>query len=126
MDFGIAKILDTNNQQLTQSGTFGTLDYIAPEQITTAREVDGRADLYALGVMVYQMLTGELPYKGSNAGQVLFGHLQQPAPDPRLLVPDLPSHVSAAIRKALEKNPDDRFATSGAFAAELVKVVAQT
>jgi hypothetical protein len=118
MDFGIAKILDADTG-LTKTGTMGTLDYIAPEQIMAAKEVDGRADIYSLGVMAYQMLTGELPYKGTNAGQVLISHLQAPIPDPQDLVPDLPSNVALALMQALSKKPEDRPATAGELAALL-------
>ncbi len=81
-DFGIAKIR-SRQTGLTKTGTVGTLDYMAPEQIVSSREVDGRADVYALGVMLYQMLTGALPFTGDNPGAVILAHLQQTPPDPR-------------------------------------------
>lgn len=118
MDFGIAKILNRNTG-LTQDGTMGTLDYMSPEQIVASSEVDGRADIYALGVMTYQMLTGELPFKGTNAGQVLFGHLQAPVPDPRQLVPELPEVAALAVMKAMAKEADKRYQTGVEFAADL-------
>lgn len=107
MDFGIARIPGALTS-LTGTGAVGTIDYMAPEQIQEARTVDHRADIYALGVMLYEMLTGELPFSG-NPGQVLFAHIQQPAPDPRDRVPDMPRPVAKAILKALEKDPADRF-----------------
>src|SRR6185369_13477347 len=73
MDFGIAKIKDAATRY-TGSGAIGTIDYMAPEQIMAAKEVDKRADIYALGVMAYEMLTGEKPFKG-GAAQVMFAHL---------------------------------------------------
>lgn len=117
MDFGIAKIQAVQTA-LTGSGAIGTIDYMAPEQIMTASEVDHRADIYALGVMLFELLTGERPFKGS-IGQVLFGHLQQPPPDPRHLAPTMPEDVSRAITKALEKKPSDRFQTVREFMAAL-------
>jgi serine/threonine-protein kinase len=119
MDFGIAKIRDVQTQ-FTGTGAIGTIDYMAPEQITTASEVDHRADIYALGVVVYEMLTGACPFKG-NPGQVLFAHLYQPPPDPRHTDEDIPKHVAHAIIKALAKSPQDRFHTAGAFASALNK-----
>jgi len=117
-DFGIAKILH-GETSMTRTGMLGTFDYIAPEQIEASAEVDGRADVYAFGVMVYQMLTGELPFKHNHVGALLIAHLNQPPPDPRELVTDLPSPAAYAIRRALAKNPDERYATAGEFAAEL-------
>jgi hypothetical protein len=114
MDFGVAKIL-TANTGLTQSGTMGTLDYMAPEQIMAAKEVDRRADIYSLGVLVFQMLTGKLPFAGTNAGQVVMGHLNTPPPDPRQYASDLPEASALAVVKALAKDPDERFATATAF-----------
>lgn len=118
MDFGIAKIQDARTD-LTGSGAIGTIDYMAPEQIMTARTVDHRADIYALGVVLYEMLTGEKPFKGSP-GQVMFAHLQQPPPDPRDVNDDLPSPIAKAIMKAMAKKPEDRFQSAGELAAALV------
>ncbi|NDJ51717.1 MAG: serine/threonine protein kinase [Chloroflexi bacterium] len=118
-DFGIAKIRG-GHTGLTQTGMMGTLDYIAPEQIQSSKTVDARADIYALGVMAFQMLTGELPFKGDNPGALLISHLQHPAPDPRAIVPELPRPIARAILQALEKSPDKRFATAEDFAEALV------
>jgi eukaryotic-like serine/threonine-protein kinase len=85
---------------------------MAPEQIVNAREVDHRADLYSLGVMLYEMVTGTRPFQG-NPGQVLFAHIQQPPPDPRDVNGDVPRPLAKAIMKALAKNPDDRFHSAG-------------
>ncbi|MBC8100092.1 MAG: protein kinase, partial [Armatimonadetes bacterium] len=109
MDFGIAKLLDSQGG-LTQSGLLGTLDYASPEQIMSAQTIDGRADIYGLGVTAYQLLTGNLPFKGS-VGEVVFAHLQQPPPDPRKYAPELPLATANALLRALLKDPRDRFAT---------------
>lgn len=114
MDFGVAKIRNAHTG-LTQSGTMGTLDYMAPEQILEAKEVDRRADIYSLGIVVFQMLTGRLPFYGANVGQLLMAHIHTPPPDPRQYAPDLPAASAAAVLKALAKTPDDRFATASAF-----------
>jgi serine/threonine protein kinase len=117
-DFGIAKIRGEATA-ITRTGMVGTLDYIAPEQIQDARNVDGRADVYALGVMAYQLLTGQLPFQGSNPAAILIGHMQQIPPDPRRYVPDLPPNIPAALYKAMAKKPAERFATAGEFIAAL-------
>ncbi len=118
MDFGIAKIVG-GGTRLTQHNMMGTLDYIAPEQIQAAAEVDGRADVYALGVLTYQLLIGELPFKTNNPGALLLAHLQQPPPDPRSTLPDLPEKVAKAILRALAKSPTERYATAGEFIAAM-------
>lgn len=112
-DFGLMKLLD-DATMLTASGLIGTLDYIAPEQISDASSVDHRCDIYALGVMTYQALTGVLPFKGS-VGQLVFAHLKQPPPDPRTVMPDLPAWVAQAVMRALAKNPQDRYESVAAF-----------
>jgi hypothetical protein len=117
MDFGIAKLRDDGfSTTLTGTGMIGTLDYAAPEQITSARAVDPRADIYALGVVAYQLVTGHLPFEGT-AAHVVFAHLQQPPPDPRAHCPVLSAAAAAAILQALSKDPADRFPTAGAFVA---------
>ena len=117
MDFGIAKINDARTA-LTSTGAVGTISYMAPEQIMAASTIDHRADLYALGAMVYEMLTGEPPFTGSPA-QVLFAHLQRRPTDPGELVPGLPPSVADSVMRALEKNPRDRFQSARAFAIAL-------
>lgn len=119
MDFGIAKIVSGSSAGITQTGTMGTLDYMAPEQIMSPKEVDQSADVYSLGIVAFQMLTGELPFKGSNAGQILYGHLQKPVPDPRDFAPELPASVAQALKKALSKAAEDRYQTAGALVAAL-------
>jgi predicted Ser/Thr protein kinase len=111
-DFGITKIKDTNT--LTGTKVIGTIDYMAPEQILSARDVDHRADIYALGILLYELLVGQCPFEGVP-GQVLFAHIQQPAPDPCDRNPNIPRPIANAIMTALEKSPDDRFDTVLAF-----------
>jgi tRNA A-37 threonylcarbamoyl transferase component Bud32 len=118
MDFGIAKITGRSTQ-LTKTGILGTFNYIAPEQIRSTAEVDGRADVYALGILVYQMLVGELPFKQQQIGALLIAHLMQPPPDPCDLVPGLPRQIGRAVLRALAKDPDERYATAGEFAQEI-------
>lgn len=118
-DFGIAK-LRAGDTGATKTGMLmGTLNYIAPEQIRSSGEVDYRADIYSLGVMLYQMLVGELPFSGDNPGNIMMAHLQQPPPDPRDLLPDLPLGVALAILQALEKEPDDRQRSASELAQAL-------
>jgi len=118
-DFGIAKILNSKTAMTRTGSVMGTFDYIEPEQIQESSILDGRADIYALGVMVYQMLTGELPFKHNNPGALLIAHLTQPPPDSCKLLPDLPEQICGAIQKAMAKKPEERFATASEFAVAL-------
>lgn len=113
MDFGITKLKNANT--ITGTGAIGTIDYMAPEQIVEAKAVDRRADIYAMAILTYKMLTGELPFSGGIA-QVMFAHIQQPAPDPRDIDDTIPRAMAKAIMRALEKDPDDRFDSAGEFA----------
>jgi tRNA A-37 threonylcarbamoyl transferase component Bud32 len=117
MDFGVAKIREAQTG-LTGTGAIGTIDYMAPEQIMASAQVDRRADIYALGVMAYEMLTGERPFKGS-AAQIMFAHLQQPPPDPRDMDEAIPTQAAQAVMRAMAKKPEERFTTAGEFAAAL-------
>jgi len=117
-DFGIAKISDAHTK-ITNTGMLGTFDYIAPEQIQASADVDGRADVYALGVMTYQMLTGFLPFDRPNTGALLLAHLNAPAPDAREMLYSLPRHAAHAIQQAMAKEPKVRFATAGEFITAL-------
>jgi serine/threonine-protein kinase len=117
-DFGLARPVIANSAaQLTATGAMmGTLAYMAPEQFS-GRPADARVDLYAFGVMLYEMLTGRVPFEGDSA-QIMYGHLQQPPP-PRQLNPALPAAVERLILRLLEKNPDLRLQSAAELAAEL-------
>ena len=108
-DFGVAK--QTRTAGLTRTGFFlGTIDYAAPEQIES-KEIDGRTDVYALGCVLYQCLTGSLPYEKDSEIAVLYAHLNDPPPRPSERLPELSSPFDAVVAKALAKSPDDRYAT---------------
>ena len=117
-DFGIAKIL-ARGTQITKTEIIGTFDFIAPEQIQAASFVDGRADVYSLGIMAFQMLTGKLPFPTRNPGATLIAHLQHPPSSPKDYRPEVPDNIAIAIKKALEKKPEKRFSTTGEFAAAI-------
>ncbi len=121
MDFGIAKILNANTAITHTGHMLGTFDYIAPEQIQGVPNLDHKTDIYSLGVMMYQILAGELPFKHQNIGALLIAHLNQPAPDIGEILPEF-RDIGHAIQKAMAKNPQERFAT----ATEFVKAVSQT
>jgi serine/threonine-protein kinase len=119
MDFGIAKSSDSQSGQITGTGIMGTLDYIAPEQISRAAEVDARADVYSFGVLAYQMFTGQLPFRYNNPGALVLAHLNQPAPDPRHITPDMPEDTAVAVMQAMSKKPEYRYRSVGAMVAAM-------
>jgi non-specific serine/threonine protein kinase len=118
-DFGIAKLLDAATHLTRTGGLMGTPVYISPEQIA-GRAIDHRADIYCLGVMLYQLVTGRLPFQAITSTGLLFQHLNTPPPAPRLLAPDLPAEVDEVLLRALAKDPAARFDSAGALLAALL------
>jgi serine/threonine protein kinase len=119
-DFGLVKLMSEEpgaNAPLTKVGMpVGTPDYMAPEQVI-GRDVDARADIYSLGVILYQMVVGEVPFKGDLPMQVAMQHLHMPPPSPRALRPDLPLEAEQIIMRALSKRPDDRYQSAQEMAS---------
>jgi tRNA A-37 threonylcarbamoyl transferase component Bud32/tetratricopeptide (TPR) repeat protein len=124
-DFGIARAIDVASDGVGEGlrGT-GTPAYMSPEQATPNAVVDGRADIYALGCVVYEMLCGRPPFEGTSPQEILAHHVHTPVP--QLAPPglDLPSGVDGAVHRALAKHPADRFATAAEFGHALVAVPA--
>ncbi len=116
LDFGVAREVATPGES---EDVVGTLAYIAPEQIHDPRNIDGRADLYALGVMAFEMLTGQLPFTDPSPLALVMYHLHVPPPAARTLVSELPPHVEAALDRALSKSPAARHASAAEFVAAL-------
>ncbi len=117
-DFGIARSLDVQGG-LTQTGTvLGTSDYIAPEQARGSK-ASVQTDVYSLGVVLYELLTGDVPFHGDNFVAVAMRHVNEPAPSVRERRPDVTPRLDAAILRAMAKAPRDRFPSMDAFAAEL-------
>jgi serine/threonine-protein kinase len=120
-DFGIARALElAGGERLTVSGiALGTPSYMSPEQALAGTALDGRSDIYSLGCVLYEMLTGEPPFGGRTAQAILARHAADPVPPLGTLCPGVPAAIERAVLRALAKAPGDRFATVAAFAEAL-------
>jgi hypothetical protein len=111
-DFGVARNVSTESG-LTQTGRFvGTLDYVAPEQIAGG-EIDARVDVYALGCLLFKLLTGEVPFPKDSDAARLFAHLNDPPPAPSLYVPEISMALDDVVIRAMSKAPEDRYPSAG-------------
>ena len=111
-DFGLTK-RTASDSGLTAAGEWvGTLDYVAPEQVR-GEQVDGRADVYALGCVLYELLTGRVPFERDDDIAKLWAHISDAAPSPLDLAPDTPRGLASVAECCMEKDPDDRFETAG-------------
>lgn len=122
LDFGVAKLLDSRQSSgITLAGSLvGTPQYMPPEQAQgSAGEIDARTDLYAVGVILFELLCGRLPFVESNFGDLVIAHITKPPPSPRGLNPAISPALEAAILKALQKSPADRFASAEAMSDAL-------
>jgi tetratricopeptide (TPR) repeat protein/TolB-like protein len=122
MDFGIAR--SARSRGITDTGSMvGTPDYMSPEQ-TEGRDVDGRSDLYSMGVMLFEMATGQLPFEGDTALAVALKHKTERPPDPKSFAPGLPGDLSKIILRCLEKDKDRRYPSAADLRADLEAVAA--
>ncbi|MDB5751625.1 MAG: hypothetical protein JWP65_2046 [Ramlibacter sp.] len=120
-DFGIARITDSSK---TRTGlVLGTPSFMSPEQIA-GKKVDGRSDLYSLAVMLFQLLTGVLPFRGDSMAELMYKIANGEAPDPRLVRRDLPDRLAELLAKGLAKKPQERYQDGDAFAQDLRAVLA--
>lgn len=118
LDFGLTKDLYGDAHLTTAGVVVGTVQYMSPEH-AEGHHVDGRSDLYSLGVTWFEMLTGGVPFDGASPWTILIKQQKEPAPDMRSLFPEIPGRIAGIVLKLLEKDPDTRFAS----AEELVEAV---
>ncbi len=125
LDFGIARaVAAAGNDQLTRSGiAVGTSAYMSPEQITASREIDHRSDIYSLGCVLFECLTGRPPFVHRNEAIVLQLHLTQPVEDVRSFRGDAPAELATGVAKALAKKPEERWRSASAMREALSAVV---
>jgi eukaryotic-like serine/threonine-protein kinase len=127
LDFGIAKIVSggsAGGPQLTAAGqTLGTLEYMSPEQLM-GQQLDGRSDIYALGILSYELMTGRLPFDAKTPTEMITGHLKTVPQPPSKYKPDIPPDLDAIILKCLEKNRDKRWANTAELRTALAALLA--
>ncbi len=118
-DFGLAKSLEAMDSVGTRTGQIlGTPRYMSPEQVE-ARDVDCRSDLYSAGLIIYEMFTAELPFRGDSAMQLMYQRVSEPPRDPRSVVPDLPDYLAHLILRCLAKDPARRYQNAGEILRDL-------
>jgi hypothetical protein len=108
-DFGVAHLGQSTSMTLTGENVIGTPAYMSPEQIQASKAIDGRSDIYAVGVLIYQMLTGLLPYHADTPAQVMIKHIMDPVPNILETKASLPKGCYAIIQRAMAKDPDGRY-----------------
>ncbi len=119
-DFGIARMAQSASAAtLTGGNILGTPAYMSPEQVQGDKELDGRSDIYAMGVILYQLLTGSAPYQATTPARVMMMHILEPVPQLIKNRPDLPAQVQDVLYKAMAKEPEDRFSTCSEMSTAL-------
>ena len=122
-DFGIARALGDGEQTMTQTGmVIGTASYLSPEQ-AQGNPVDARSDVYALGCVLYEMLTGRAPFQGDTPLSIAYKHVREDAEKPSTVNPDVPEALDAITMKALAKNPDNRYQTAREMQDDLQRFI---
>ena len=125
-DFGIAKLLESASPRLTQTDAImGTPAYISPEQAQSGT-VDQRSDIYSLGIILYEMVTGRVPFSADTPLAIILKHISDPLPPPSLINSDIPPSIEQVILKALAKDPKDRFATASEFVSAWKRALEET
>ncbi len=123
MDFGIARLANPpKGKGLTEAGTsIGTPDYMSPEQLAGA-ELDPRSDLYSAGVVLFECLTGRVPFEADTTWALVAKHLEEQPPDPRSLNGEVPPELAAVILRAMAKKPGDRYTTASEMHDALARI----
>ena len=123
MDFGIARAISDASSPMTQTAAvIGTAQYLSPEQ-ARGEQVDARSDVYSLGCVLFEILTGEPPFKGDSPVAVAYQHVREDPQTPSEINPDIPRELDSIILKAMSKNPANRYQSAGDMRSDLVRVL---
>lgn len=125
-DFGLARMVQTGESTISHDMMLGTPFYISPEQAQGERELDSRTDLYSLGIILYELITGKVPFTGDTPYAIVHGHIYRSPEPPTVHNPSLPAAVDAVMARALAKRPEDRFNTAAEMIAAFRAALTET
>lgn len=125
-DFGLARIVQAGESTMSADMLLGTPHYISPEQARGQKDIDGRADIYSLGVVLYELLTGRVPFTADTPYAIIHDHIYSPLPLPSIINPEISPQIEAVLLKALEKNPQDRYTTASEFVEDFQRGVQES
>ena len=124
-DFGLARLASSGESTMSADMLLGTPHYISPEQARGVKKLDGRTDIYSLGVILYELLVGKVPFTGDSAFSIIHDHIYSPLPAPTRVNPELPESVEAVLYRALEKQAEDRYETANELIHALREAIKQ-
>lgn len=122
-DFGLARLASSGESTMSADMLLGTPHYISPEQARGLNNLDGRTDIYSLGIVLYELLVGKVPFTGDSAFSIIHDHIYTPLPAPSIVNPEIPEAVERVLYKALEKEPKKRYSTAGSFIHDLTTAI---
>lgn len=122
-DFGLARIAEAGESTMSTDMVLGTPHYISPEQASGRKDIDGRADIYSLGIVLYELLVGRVPFTADTAYAIIHDQIYTPIPRPSLINPEIPQTVEDVLIRATEKKPDDRYTTVDEMMRDLTTAI---
>ncbi len=125
-DFGLARIAEAGESTMSADMVLGTPHYISPEQASGRKDIDGRADIYSLGVVLYELLVGRVPFTADTAYAIIHDQIYTPIPRPSIINPEIPGAVEEVLIRATEKRPDDRYSTPDDMLRELKDAIEES